>query len=320
MYLQLIIFLLLWSTSNALAKPSSSKRLRTLYTTRKHNSPAILLPGIHDAISAKVYARSGAEVLFLSGFGVSATLGLPDLGLLTLTEMERTLRYVVLAAGDVPVIVDGDTGYGGEVNIRRTVRSFAAAGAAAVTIEDQVFPKKCTYAAGVGVLVVPRDECLKRIQAALRARDEARELDGNDIIIIARTDCRAALGLEEAIERCKMFEEAGADICYAENLQSREEYEKLRNNLKPSTGTILAQVQTGEKDQTLYSRQDIGNMKYDFGLAGISALQSYVHSLQKCANAMIDHHADGLIDHETVTLSTFDNVKESAGFSDYESF
>ena len=324
MYLQLIIFLLLCTNSNALAKPSSSKRLRTLYTTpRKYNSPAILLPGIHDALSAKEYARSGAEVLFLSGFGVSATLGLPDLGLLTLTEMERSLRYVVLAAGDVPVIVDGDTGYGGEVNIRRTVRSFAAAGAAAVTIEDQVFPKKCAYAAGEGVLVVPRDECLKRIQAALRAGDEARDLDGNDIIIIARTDCRAALGLEEAIERCKMFEEAGADICYAENLQSREEYEKLRNNLKPSTGTILAQVQTGEKDQTLYSRQDIGNMKYDFGLFGISALQSYVHSLQKCATAMmIDHHASGLIDtnHEGVTLAQFDNVKESAGFSDYESF
>ena len=93
--------------------------------------------------------------------------------------------------------------------------------------------------------------------------------------------------------------------------------------MKPSTGTILAQVQTGEKDQTLYSRQDIGNMKYDFGLFGISALQSYVHSLQKCATAMmIDHHASGLIDteHESVTLATFDNVKESAGFSDYESF
>jgi len=313
----------LCSTINALAKPSAADRLRNLYTNNETKSSAVvILPGVHDALSAKIYADSGAKALFLSGFGVTATrLGQPDVGILTLTEMGDTLRSVVQAAGDTPIIVDGDTGYGGSVNVRRTIRLFAAAGAAAVTIEDQVFPKKCTYAAGKGVRVVSREESLVRVKAALKAREEARDIDGNDILIVARTDCRAALGLEEAVERCRLFQDAGADICYAENLQSREEYEHLRGELMPSTGTILAQVQTGDSNQTLYSSQDVGDMKYDFALFGITALQAAVSALEKSAAIMMIPDATGLIGADSnVPLTSFSDLKETIGFPDSEAF
>ena len=174
---------------------------------------AVVCPGVHDALSTKIFAEAGAQVLFLSGFGVSACRGEPDAGIITRVEMEETARQCVRAAGDVPVIVDGDTGFGGASNLRRTVRGFAEAGAAAISIEDQAFPKRCTFAAGTGVRVVDRDAAVARVRAALRARDEAKDA-GNDVLVIARTDCRAALGLDEAIARCAAFEALGADIVY----------------------------------------------------------------------------------------------------------
>ena len=119
-----------------------------------------------------------------SGFGVSASrLGYPDAGILTLSEMEDTAKSVIRATGGkIPVIVDGDTGYGGAVNIRRTVRGLASVGAAAVTIEDQVFPKCCTYAAGTGVRVISRNASQARVRTAIAAREEARDIDGRDIL------------------------------------------------------------------------------------------------------------------------------------------
>lgn len=192
--------------------------------------------------------------------------------------------------------------------------------AAAVTIEDQVFPKKCTYAAGDGVRVVSRSECRDRIRAALAARDEARNVDGNDIMIVARTDCRAALGFEEALERCIIFEELGADICYAENLQSRREYEDLRKALRPTTGTILAQVQTGNEDETLFSAQDVGEMGYDFVLFGVTALQAYVRSLKMSAALMMAPDSSGFVEASDLDILSFDDLKSNLGFEDIETF
>lgn len=323
----LVFFINLITTSKALVNHSKAEILRNLcqQTRTAENGPPILLLGVHDALSAKVFAQSGAKALFLSGFGVSASkLGLPDLGLLTSSEMQDALSSVAQVAGDVPVIVDGDTGYGGLINVRRTVRSFAAAGAAAITIEDQVFPKVCTYAAGKGVRVVSRDECLRRVEAALKARDEAKRIDGNDILIVGRTDCRSALGYEEALVRCKMFEAAGCDICYAENLQSRHEYEHLRSELLPRTPSVLAQVQTGATDQELFTIQDVGEMNYDFALFGITALQGYMASLTTIASQLIAPDGTGLIEENDTSnlgannLTPFHDVKRIIGFGDYE--
>jgi 2-methylisocitrate lyase-like PEP mutase family enzyme len=306
--------------------PSAAQKLRNLIeSNRSSSSRSIILPGIHDALSAKIYSQQNAPALFLSGFGISACrIGQPDVGILTLTEMEDSLRSIVQVSRDTgmntPIIVDGDTGYGGAVNIRRTVRSFARAGAAAVTIEDQVFPKKCTYAAGDGVRVVSRSECQDRIRAALEARDEARNVDGNDIMIVARTDCRAALGFEEALERCIIFEELGADICYAENLQSRREYEDLRKALRSTTGTILAQVQTGNEDETLFSAQNVGEMGYDFVLFGVTALQAYVRSLKMSAALMMAPDSSGFVEASDLDILSFDDLKSNLGFEDIETF
>lgn len=192
---------------------------------------AILLPGVHDALSATIFHQADAETLFLSGFGISASfLGAPDAGILTLSEMEDAARRVVRSVeGNIPVIVDGDTGYGGCSNLRRAIRGLAEAGAAAISIEDQIFPKKCTYRAGEkGAPAVTREASIARVKTSLAAAKEAFEQDGNEVLVIARTDCRAALGFDEALERCLEYEALGADIVYAENLQSPEEYQTLR--------------------------------------------------------------------------------------------
>jgi len=288
---------------------SATAKLRSLLAERPtptaSQEPAIVVPGVHDALSAKIFASHGStEALFLSGFGVSAcSLGEPDAGILTLSEMEDVARKVIATVNKVaasksktsciPVIVDGDTGYGCANNLRRTVRGLAAAGAAAITIEDQCFPKRCTIAAGAGVRVVSREKSIERIKCALHARDEAREIDGNDVLIVARTDCRAALGLNEAIARCKAFEALGADIVYAENLQSRSEYVHLRAELREETPMMLAQVQQGpvgsdcDNSASLYTAQDIGDMGYCLALMGVSGLQAYVQAMQKTVESMM---------------------------------
>eukprot|EP00978_Attheya_sp_CCMP212_P015820 scaffold40948_cov44-Attheya_sp.AAC.1 len=285
---------------------------------------AVALAGVHDALSAKVFAKAGAKALFLSGFGVSATrLGEPDAGILTLTEMEDAARNVIRAAGPtVPVIVDGDTGYGSAVNVRRTIRGLAAAGAAAITVEDQWFPKRCTFAAGRGVRVVSRAASVARIQAAVAARNEARESD-HDVLLVARTDCRAALGLDEAVARCQAFEAAGADIVYAEGLQSQEEYIHLRQCLQPTTPMILAQLQTNEGNhdnsnkQEIFTTRQVGEMGYSLALFGVTALQAYVQTLETTARAFLD--SDGVLSKEddaTQSLSSFSNLKRVVGFSE----
>ena len=303
--------------------------LRSLLSAHLAAGTAVALPGVHDALSARVFAEAGAEALFLSGFGVSACrLGQPDAGVLTLSEMKNCAEAVISAAGggSVPVIVDGDTGYGGAPNIRMTVRGLAAAGAAAVTIEDQVFPKRCTYAAGTGVKVVSREASLARIRCALGARDEAKHLDGNDILVVARTDCRAAMGLDEAVERCVAYEEAGADIVYAENLQSREEYIHLRQALRAQTPTILAQVQQfpgdgSDEKEKLYTLQELGNMKYSLALFGVTALQATVQSLRNTAEAFLHPEGGAILTGDNArAMASFSDIKDAVGFNELDEF
>ena len=333
-------------------RSASTAKLRSVLaehpTPTASQEPAIIVPGVHDALSAKIFAsHQNTQCLFLSGFGVSATLlGEPDAGILTLSEMEDVARRVIgtvnkvvatktrLSGADlldtaIPVIVDGDTGYGGANNIRRTIRGLAAAGAAAITIEDQMFPKRCTIAAGAGVRVVSRDQCVERIKCALAARDEAREIDGNDVLIVARTDCRAALGFEEAIARCKAFEALGADIVYAENLQNQFEYEHLRASLKEVTPMMLAQVQQGpvgsefDNSASLFTAQDIGDMGYALALFGVSGLQSYVQAVQNTADGMLQPPLSGggvLGEDNSKVLCSFPALKFAVGFDDVDEF
>lgn len=308
---------------------------------------AIQMAGIHDALSAKIFAEHGAPVLFLSGFGVSASLlGIPDAGMTNLVEMEMVARHCISAVNNqrrqpLPLIVDGDTGYGGAPNMLRTISSLASTGAAAITIEDQSFPKKCTIAAGSQIRIVGRKDAIQRVKGALGARDlyegESSETTnaGAGVWIVARTDCRLACGFNEVVERCLRFEEMGADIVYAENLQSIEEYKELRARLDPRTVTMVAQVQErsegpqstrNNNEKPLLTIQDVGSLGYDLALFGVTPLQCVVGSLQLAARQFYGSGScDGTgiisqIADEPIAMADFNAVKRIVGFGELEEF
>ena len=306
-----------------------SDRLLDLISQARQTNTAIPLFGVHDALSALIFRQQAArrensnhdataEIgLFVSGFGVSAArLGQPDAGILTRSELEDTAKTIIQqsGAGKVPVIVDGDTGFGGTPNVRQTIRQLAAIRAAAVTIEDQVFPKRCTYVAGTSVNVISRDQARQRMRAALASRDESWERHGHRILVVARTDCRMALGLEEAVERCVMFEQLGADIVYAENLQSDDEYLHLRSKI--SSPMMLAQVQTGNPDQRLRTLDEIGSMGIEMALWGVTGLQAAVAVLEQVAAEALA--AGGIA--SSTPLASLDRVKNILGFPELDSF
>jgi 2-methylisocitrate lyase-like PEP mutase family enzyme len=195
---------------------SAADELRALL-----DRPGILsFPCCYDALSARLIERAGFPLSFMSGFAVSAVrLGLPDTGLVSYGEMLDQGRNIC-AAVSMPVIGDGDTGYGNAVNVKRTVRGYAAAGFAAVMIEDQEWPKRCGHTRGKAV--VSRQEAVARIRAAVDARDE-----GANILILARTDALSLEGLDEALWRARAFTDAGADMLFVESPASEWEMEAI---------------------------------------------------------------------------------------------
>ena len=201
---------------------SPAGRLRALLA--KSDGPAIVMPCCFDALSAKLIEQAGFPLTFMSGFAAAAArLGLPDTGLISYGEMVDQARNIC-AAVSIPVLGDGDTGYGNPLNVQRTVRGYAQAGLAAVMIEDQVWPKRCGHTRGKQV--VERAEAIARIRAAVDAREELRRA-GSDILVLARTDARATDGLEEALVRARAFAEAGADILFVEAPRSEDEMRRI---------------------------------------------------------------------------------------------
>lgn len=196
--------------------PSPANRLRTALL-----QPGLLLmPCCFDALSARLIQEAGFPLSLMSGFAVSASrLAQPDTGLISFAEMLDQLRSICAAAPALPVIGDGDTGYGNAINVMRTVKEYALAGAAGIMIEDQVSPKRCGHTRGKQV--VSRGEARMRIRAAVDARRET------DILIMARTDARAVHGMDEALERCHAFVEEGADIIFLEAPETHEEMRRF---------------------------------------------------------------------------------------------
>ncbi len=172
-------------------------------------------PGAYDALSARIVEAAGFPCVYMTGFGSSAgLLGQPDVGLLSVAEMVENARRIA-AAVSVPVIADADTGYGNPLNVMRTVQLYEAAGVAGIHIEDQVAPKKCGHMEGKQI--VPAEEMVQKLRAAVRARRDPA------FVLIARTDARAVLGLEEAIRRGRLYAEAGADVLFIEAPESEAE-------------------------------------------------------------------------------------------------
>jgi 2-methylisocitrate lyase-like PEP mutase family enzyme len=200
---------------------SPGRRLRDLIATGE----LVTAPGVFDGISASLVSRLGFAAGYLTGAGVAASgFGLPDIGLVTQTEMTERARMTVRALGDVPLIADADTGYGAPLNVIRTVRDYESAGVAAIQLEDQAFPKRCGHLPDKEL--VPTAEFVGKLRAALDSRVDP------DLVIIARTDARGPLGLAAAIERANEYAAAGADVIFLEAPQSTEEIEQIAREVE----------------------------------------------------------------------------------------
>jgi len=179
----------------------------------------LVAPGAHDVLTAKIIEKAGFQAVYMTGYGQAAShLGTADVGLMTMSEMLARANNFASAV-NIPVIADGDTGFGNAINVMRTVRQYEMAGVAAIQLEDQVAPKKCGHMAGRQV--IPMDEMVGKIRAAVEARQNP------DFVIIARTDARTIHGIDEAIHRAKAYEQAGADIIFVESPESVEEMKKI---------------------------------------------------------------------------------------------
>ena len=192
-----------------------TKRQRADLRARLHAKELLVAPGVFDGISARIADQMGFEALYMTGYGtVASHLGLPDAGIATYSDMVG--RVEVIAGGTTtPLIADGDTGYGGLLNVQYTVRGYEAAGAVAIQLEDQEFPKKCGHM--LGRRVVPIEDMVDKVKVAVASRESS------DFLIIARTDARTTLGLDEALRRADAYAKAGADILFVESPESVEE-------------------------------------------------------------------------------------------------
>ena len=202
----------------------STKDKRRLFKERLQHGPIVIAPGCYDAFSVKLVEFVGFEAVYMTGAGVSAGLvGMPDVGLLTMTEMVEQARRISDATG-LPIISDADTGYGGPLNVRRTVEQFERTGACAIHLEDQEIPKKCGHLEGKRVISAGR--MVDRLKASLDARPD------ENFLIIARTDARATHGLDEALDRGRLYAETGADVIFIEAPESVDEVEEIGRRFK----------------------------------------------------------------------------------------
>src|ERR1700730_8320507 len=214
---------------------SAATRLRALLKL----DSMVVAPGAYECIGARVIEQAGFAAVYMTGAGTAATLGYPDYGLLTMSEMADNAGRIA-AAVDVPVIADADTGYGNELNATRTVREYEKRGLAGLHIEDQGFPKKCGHLDDK--VVIPRDDYLAKIRAAAAARTDP------DFLLIARTDARAVIGFDEAVTRMNAALAAGADMAFLEAPQTREEVEAVPRLVR---GPCLLNVVSGGKTPVL---------------------------------------------------------------------
>ncbi|RLC59224.1 MAG: carboxyvinyl-carboxyphosphonate phosphorylmutase [Chloroflexi bacterium] len=225
-------------------------------------SRVMVVPGVYDALSAKIAERAGFPAVVLTGYGVAATyLGEPDFGILTQSEMLDVARRVTSAVG-IGVIVDGDTGYGGPANVQKLVRELISIGARGVILEDQTWPKRCGHMRDKDV--IPAEEHAAKIRAARDARGDAR------LMITGRTDALETHGVEEAIRRALMYKEAGADVLFVEGPRDRKELAEIGRRLPPPLAVNL--IEGGRTPIcSLEELADMGFFSVGFVLSGLYA-------------------------------------------------
>lgn len=260
-----------------------------------------VMPCAFDALSARLIQQAGFDISFMSGFGVSSSrIGQPDVGLISYGEMVDAGRDICVAAPHLPIIGDGDTGYGNALNVKRTVKGYAQAGFAGIMIEDQIAPKRCGHTRGKEV--VDRQTARDRIQAAVDTREE-----GADILIMARTDARHGQGLDEALERALAFKEIGADILFVEAPHSQEE-------LKAITQAVphvhMANMVEGGHTP-LMSPLELHTLGYSLAAYPLTLLSASIRAMREALAILKsgDHPQDLLLD--------FESLKQQVGFEDY---
>jgi 2-methylisocitrate lyase-like PEP mutase family enzyme len=265
----------------------------------------IVAPGVFEMLSARIADRMGFHALYMTGYGISASyLGLPDAGIATYTDMMSRARTI--AEGIVtPLIADADTGFGGLINVRHTVRGYEAAGVQAIQIEDQEMPKKCGHTPGRRV--VPLDDMLRKIEVALDAR--ARQ----DTLIIARTDARTGLGLDEAIRRGKAYARAGADIIFVEAPESEEEFQRVGGEI--DAWLLANMVPTGKSPEISADRlQAMGFSLAIYPTAGMTAACSAL-------KVAYDHiRAHGTTQGTPISSITMNELHDLVGFPEIWEF
>lgn len=245
---------------------SSGARFRHLL-----DSGLVVAPGVYDGLSARLAAASGAQALYMTGFGVAGSLlGAPDIGLVTGEEMAGRVRAIVAACAPIPLIADGDDGHGGVFNVERLTRAYEAAGAACIQLEDQAFPKRCGHMEGK--ILLARDEATAKIRAAIGARSSA------EFLVMARTDANAVEGMDEALRRGDAFLKAGADLLFVEAPGNLEE---LRRIAEAFRGARLLANMVEDGKTPWPSPDELHRLGYGLVIYPISALLRAARTLQK---------------------------------------
>ena len=259
----------------------------------------LVAPGVYDMISATIAEKVGFPAVFVGGYGVSAShLGVPDVGIMTFTDiLERVRTFSAILTK--PIIVDADTGYGGLVNLRHAVRSYEKAGVAAIQIEDQIFPKRCGHAKGVEVCDI--QEMLKRIGVATESRNS------ENFLIIARTDSRLELGLEEAIKRAEAYSEAGADLIFVESPQTVDEMKILKQSIK--TPLVFKMVPDGNLSDL--NSKVLADMGFSILIYPTLGFLSAANAIQQAFN---EFKRTGLVKKQT--MQRFDEFSNMIGFEE----
>ncbi len=265
--------------------------------------PEILIaPGAHNAFTAKIIEQAGFKAVYMTGSGAAMDLlGLPDLGFLTMSEMVAHARNIVQATS-LPVIADADTGYGNALNVMRTVREYEGAGVAGLHIEDQVAPKRCGHFSGKEV--ISREEMIGKIKAALDSRRD------QNLVVIARTDARAVLGLQEAIERGVAYAEAGADMIFVDAPESAEELSLIARSIP---APLMANLSEGGKTPLL-SAKELQDMGYKLVIYPRSAAGAAAKAIQELMAVL---KRDGTTEKYLDRIISFEGRNQITGLAYY---
>lgn len=285
------------SSSHSSPNSSPGSRLRAAWQT-----PPLPVPGVFNALVARIAERLGHRAIYLSGAALSAGYGLPDVGLVTLTEFVREARLIT-AATSLPLLCDADTGFGEALNVERTVREFESAGVAGIHLEDQELPKRCGHLSGKSL--VEAEAMAAKVRAAVGARRD------REFVIIARTDARGVTGFDDAVRRARLYLAAGADAIFPEALESPEEFRAFAQAVP---GVLLANNTEFGKSPNL-DVAEFGQLGYSMVLFPVTAFRSAIQAAEQTLAAIqTEGHQRGRIGSMMTRADLYDRI----GYTSYE--